>query len=61
MYDFELRVEGEKPHLIRVRRDSLDDARVAAEENAAECRMAMGAYLRHYSLTFVRALSLADS
>lgn len=58
-YDFELTIEGEDTQIIRVQRQNLDEARVAAEDAATEFRNSTGS-LNPYTLAFIREVRIAD-
>jgi hypothetical protein len=53
-FDFELSIEGEDLQIIRVNRATFEEARAAAEENAAELRAADRMRRGPYSLELIR-------
>jgi hypothetical protein len=59
-FDFELIVDGEAVQLIRVFKKTFDEARIAAEESAADYRdSTLGACGAH-SLEFIREIPFVN-
>lgn len=55
-FDFELLIDGEAVQLIRVLRNTFEEAQIAAEENAAEYRNSTMDAAGSYTLEFIREI-----
>jgi hypothetical protein len=58
-FDFELIVDGEAVQLIRVFKKTFDEARIAAEESAADYRDSTMGACGPYLLEFIREIPVS--